>query len=63
MEVSQTPLPGVGVRYDFVTAAGRRLGLAVGEHGPLALVTSEAGRDGSSSPSARSSASCCCCSR
>ncbi len=29
MEVEQTPLPGVGVRYDFRTAAGRQLGLVV----------------------------------
>ncbi|SOC53651.1 hypothetical protein SAMN05660748_0010 [Blastococcus aggregatus] len=29
MEVEQTPLPGVGIRYDFATAYGRRLGLLV----------------------------------
>ncbi len=29
MEVDQTPLPGVGVRYDVRTAAGRQLGLVV----------------------------------
>ena len=28
-DVEQTPLPGVGVRYDFRTEAGRRLGLVV----------------------------------
>ncbi len=26
-QVEQTPLPGVGVRYDFTTAEGRRLGV------------------------------------
>lgn len=29
MEVEQTPLPGVGIRYDFATSSGRRLGLVV----------------------------------
>ena len=29
MEVEQTPLAGLGVRYDFRTAAGRQLGLVV----------------------------------
>jgi TrkA domain protein len=29
VEVEQTPLPGVGIRYDFATASGRRLGLLV----------------------------------
>ena len=29
MEVFETPLPGVGVRYEFVTAAGDRIGLVV----------------------------------
>jgi hypothetical protein len=28
-EVSETKLPGVGVRYDFVTAAGQRIGVLV----------------------------------
>ena len=26
-QVEQTPIPGVGVRYDFATAEGRRLGV------------------------------------
>ncbi len=26
-QVEQTPLPGVGVRYDFTTGEGRRLGV------------------------------------
>ena len=38
MEVEQTPLPGVGVRYDFATAAGRRLGVVVHRDGPVELV-------------------------
>lgn len=38
MEVSQTPLPGVGVRYDFATASGRRLGLVVHRGGAVDLV-------------------------
>ena len=29
MQVEQTPLPGVGFRYDFATREGRQLGLVV----------------------------------
>lgn len=29
MEVFETPLPGVGVRYEFTTATGDRIGLVV----------------------------------
>ena len=29
MELQQTPLPGVGVRYDFCTEGGRQVGLVV----------------------------------
>ncbi|WP_167762169.1 hypothetical protein [Blastococcus sp. CT_GayMR20] len=38
MEVEQTPLPGVGTRYDFATSAGRRLGLVVHRGGPVDLL-------------------------
>lgn len=38
MEVAQTPLPGVGVRYDFVTGAGRRLGVVAHRNGTGELV-------------------------
>jgi TrkA domain protein len=37
-DVEQTPLPGVGVRYDFATAVGRRLGLVVHRNGSVDLV-------------------------
>lgn len=38
MEVEQTPLPGVGVRYDFATSADRRLGLVVHRDGVVDLL-------------------------
>ncbi len=38
VEVEQTPLPGVGVRYDFRTAAGRQLGLVVHRDEAVELV-------------------------
>lgn len=38
MEVEQTPLPGVGVRYNFITATGRQLGLVVHRDGLVDLV-------------------------
>ena len=38
MEVEQTPLPGVGVRYNFATSAGRRLGLVVHRDGVVDLI-------------------------
>lgn len=38
MEVEQTPLPGVGVRYDFRTDAGRQLGLVVHRDGLVDLI-------------------------
>ena len=38
MEVEQTPLPGVGVRYDFQTSAGRQLGLVVHRDDSVELV-------------------------
>ena len=37
MDVEQTPLPGVGIRYDFATAAGRQLGLVVHRDGRVEL--------------------------
>lgn len=37
-DVEQTPLPGVGVRYDFATEARRRLGLVVHRAGSVDLV-------------------------
>ncbi len=37
-DVEQTPLPGVGVRYDFTTEAGRHLGLVVHRDGAADLV-------------------------
>lgn len=37
-EVEQTPLPGVGVRYDFATEGGRRLGLIARRDGCVDLV-------------------------
>ena len=38
MQVEQTPLPGVGIRYDFATAGNRRLGIVVHRDGPVDLV-------------------------
>ena len=38
MELQQTPLPGVGVRYDFGTDAGRQVGLVVHRDGTAELL-------------------------
>lgn len=38
MEVEQTPLPGVGMRYDFATSSDRRLGLVVHRDGAVDLL-------------------------
>ena len=38
MEVEQTPLPGVGIRYDFATTAGRRLGLVIHRDGRTEII-------------------------
>ena len=38
MQVEQTPLPGVGIRYDFATAAGRQLGIVAHRDGLVDLV-------------------------
>lgn len=38
MELEQTPLPGVGVRYDFCTAGGRQVGLVVRRDGAAELL-------------------------
>lgn len=37
MDVRQTPLPGIGVRYDFTTLAGRRMGLVMHHDGAAEL--------------------------
>jgi TrkA domain protein len=37
-EVRETPLPGVGIRYDFVTRAGTRLGVLVHHGGRRSLL-------------------------
>jgi TrkA domain protein len=38
MEIFETPLPGVGVRYEFVTGRGRRLGILVHRDGQRELL-------------------------
>jgi TrkA domain protein len=38
MDVQETPLPGIGLRYDFVTAAGQRVGVVVHRSGRYDLV-------------------------
>ena len=38
MDIHQTPLPGVGVRYDFCTADGRQVGLVLHRDGSADLV-------------------------
>ena len=38
MDVEQTPLPGIGLRYDVTTAAGRRLGLVLHRDGTAEVV-------------------------
>ena len=38
MEVEQTPLPGVGVRYDCRTSQGRQVGLVLHRDGSAELV-------------------------
>lgn len=42
-QVEQTPLPGVGVRYDFATADGRRLGVIHHHGGRKEVYVGEAG--------------------
>ena len=37
-DVEQTPLPGVGIRYDFATRRGRRIGLVVHRDDSVELV-------------------------
>lgn len=37
-EVTETPLPGIGVRHDFVTAAGARLGVLAHRSGRRELL-------------------------
>lgn len=38
VDVNETLLPGVGIRYEFVTAAGRHLGLVARRQGQIDLV-------------------------
>ena len=38
MRVEETPLPGVGTRYDFRTAAGRQVGVVARRDGTTELV-------------------------
>lgn len=38
MEIFETPLPGVGVRYEFVTERGRRMGVLVHRDGHRELL-------------------------
>ena len=38
MDIEQTPLPGIGLRYDFTTAAGSRAGLVLHRDGTAELV-------------------------
>jgi TrkA domain protein len=38
MDVRETPLPGVGVRYDVATREGRQLGLVLRRDGTAELV-------------------------
>lgn len=37
MRVDQTPLPGVGIRYDFLTEAGRRIGVIAHRDGGVEM--------------------------
>lgn len=38
VELQQTPLPGVGVRYDFCTSDGRQVGLVAHRDGSAELL-------------------------
>lgn len=38
MEIFETPLPGIGIRYEFATNAGRRVGVVVHRDGHRDLV-------------------------
>ncbi|WP_214368159.1 cation:proton antiporter regulatory subunit [Pseudonocardia sp. H11422] len=42
MNVEVTPLPGIGVRKDFTTRAGRRIGVVTHRDGELELIVSKA---------------------
>jgi TrkA domain protein len=42
-QVEQTPLPGVGVRYDFTTGEGRRLGVVHHQDGRKEVYVGSAG--------------------
>ena len=40
MNVEETPLPGIGVRREIMTAAGRRIGIVAKRDGDLSLIVS-----------------------
>lgn len=42
MKVEETPLPGIGVRKDIVTASGRRIGTVTQRNGETELIVSRA---------------------
>ncbi|WP_326836653.1 cation:proton antiporter regulatory subunit [Amycolatopsis rhabdoformis] len=42
MNVEVTPLPGIGVRKDFATRAGRRIGVVTQRDGKIELIVSKA---------------------
>ena len=42
-DVNETPLPGLGVRYDFVTSAGNRIGVVHHRTGRRDLLVYERG--------------------
>jgi TrkA domain protein len=42
MKVEETPLPGIGVRKDIVTASGRRIGTVIQRDGETELIVSRA---------------------
>ncbi|WP_458116816.1 cation:proton antiporter regulatory subunit [Arthrobacter sp. D2-10] len=42
MKVEETPLPGIGVRKDIVTASGRRIGTVTQRDGETELIVSRA---------------------
>lgn len=49
-QVEQTPLPGVGVRYDFTTGEGRRLGVVHHQNGCKEVYVGSAGDPGDAGP-------------
>jgi TrkA domain protein len=49
-QVEQTPLPGVGVRYDFTTGEGRRLGVVHHQDGRKEVYVGPAADSGAAGP-------------